>query len=94
VAEQNPDLIQFAAREVPETGAGAPQVVRASLSIPARAAAARTTSQSTFGGMPSRQLRRSSSLRRITGPIFVPEVSNSTAARSPNVVPASINCGA
>ena len=48
VAEQELDLIQFAAREVAETGARAPQVMRGvSWSMPARAAAARTTSQST-----------------------------------------------
>jgi len=34
VAEQELDLIQFAAREVAETGAGAPQVVRGELVDP------------------------------------------------------------
>ena len=53
VAEQELDLIQFAARQVAQTGASAPQVVRGELVIPARAAAARTTSHSTLGDIPS-----------------------------------------
>ena len=57
MAEEELDLIQVAAREMAETRAGTPQVVRASSSTPARAAAARTTSQSTLGDMPSPQTR-------------------------------------
>lgn len=52
-SEQGLDLIEFATREVAKTGRGTPQVVRANLSILARAAAARTTSHSTFGDVPS-----------------------------------------
>ena len=57
VSEQELDLIQFAIREVAETGTSAPQIMRANLSIPARAAAAQTTSHSTFGDMPSPHMR-------------------------------------
>jgi hypothetical protein len=68
VAEQELDLIQLATRDVAKPGAGAPQVVRASFSMPARVAAARTTSQSTFGDMPSPQTRPALLIARKTVP--------------------------
>ena len=68
VTEQELDLIQFDAGKMAETGAGAPQVMRGSLSMPARAAAARTTSQSTLGDMPCPQTRPALLIARKTGP--------------------------
>ncbi|HUK32412.1 MAG TPA: hypothetical protein VLV86_00790 [Vicinamibacterales bacterium] len=71
MAEQKLDLIEFAGGEVAQASAGATEVVRASLSMPARAAAARTTSQSTFGDMPSPQMRPALLIARNTGPLVI-----------------------
>ena len=49
MAERELDLIQFASREVAETAQVRRRSCGASLSIPARAAAERTTTHSTFG---------------------------------------------
>src|SRR4029453_2062697 len=65
-----------------EPRARASEIVRASLSIPARAAAARTTSQSTLGDMPSPHTRLALLIARNTGPcvMLVASVQASTAA--------------
>ena len=57
MAEQELDLIQFGAREVARRAHVRRKSCGASLSMPARAAAARTTSHSTFGDMPSPHTR-------------------------------------
>jgi hypothetical protein len=68
VAEQELDLIQFAAREMTETAHVRLRSWGASLSMQARAAAARTTSHSTFGDMPSPQIRPALLIARNTAP--------------------------
>jgi hypothetical protein len=59
--EEELDLIQFAARQLTETGAGAAEVVGRQLGdasdVRTTAAAARTTSHRTFAVMPSPQTR-------------------------------------
>ena len=66
------DLIQFAPCEVAEAGAGAPQVVRGQLVHAGACRAARTTSHSTFGDMPSPQTRPALLIARNTGPCVTP----------------------
>ena len=71
VAEQELDLVQFTAGQVAQTGTGAPQIGGASLSMPARAAAVRTTSQSTLGDVPSPHTRPALLIARNTGPSVI-----------------------
>jgi hypothetical protein len=72
VAEQELDLVQFAARQVAQTRTGSSQIVRRQfIAMPARAAAARTTSHSTLADMPSPHTRPDLLIARKTGPLVI-----------------------
>ena len=72
MSEQELNLIEFAAGEVTEPCATAPQVMRCKLSMPAREAASRTISHSTFGVIPVPQTRPVLLMDRNSAPSVMP----------------------
>jgi hypothetical protein len=82
VSEQELDLIQFAAGEMAETGAGAPQVVRGQLVDPGASRCRADHIPQHLGDIPSLQTRPALLIARNTGPsvIAAAAVHASTAA--------------
>jgi hypothetical protein len=80
-AEQKLDLVQFAASQVAQTGAGAPQTVRGQLVDPGASRRGADPSQSTLGDMPSPQTRPALLIARKTRPwvMAAPAVHASTS---------------